>query len=201
MMIKIHLIALHIQVLGADGSGSFSNIIAGLHWVQSNVAANGNWPAVASLSLGGDKSQSLDDAVTEVVNGGIPVVVAAGNDFGADACTSSPAGAPAAITVGATDRNDKAAYFSNIGSCLDIWSPGVDVVSSWNTGDTATQVLSGTSMATPAVAGVVALIMQDRGRLASSGVDSTLASAAVNENFNAQSTTRFVQAEKARING
>ncbi len=89
------------------------------------MAANGGWPAVASLSLGGDRSKSLDDAVEAVVSAGIPVVVAAGNDFGADSCTKSPAGALLAITVAATDINDKAAGFSNIGSCVDIWAPGM----------------------------------------------------------------------------
>ena len=113
-----------VKVLGGDGAGSFSGIIDGLRWVKQDVAAHGGWPAVASLSLGGDRSVSLDDAVQEVVSAGIPVVVAAGNDFGADACTKSPAGASAAITVAATDINDQAASFSNIGSCVDIWAPG-----------------------------------------------------------------------------
>ena len=188
-------------MLGSDGSGSFSNIIAGIHWVINNVAANGHWPAVISMSLGGDRSQSLDDAVQEAVNQGIPVVVAAGNNFGADACTQSPAGAPAAITVGASDRQDHAAPFSNIGSCLDIWAPGVDIVSDWNTGDTATMTLSGTSMATPAVAGVVALLLEDGKAKTTSDARSNLNSAAVDINFNSQSTNRFVQAQASRING
>ncbi len=113
-----------VKVLGNDGSGSFSGIIDGLRWVAQDVAANGGWPAVASLSLGGDRSKSLDDAVEAVVAAGIPVVVAAGNDYGADSCTKSPAGAPSAITVAATDINDKPASFSNIGACVDIWAPG-----------------------------------------------------------------------------
>jgi subtilisin family serine protease len=113
-----------VKVLGNDGAGSFSGIIDGLRWVAQDVASHGSWPAVASLSLGGDRSKSLDDAVEAVVSAGIPVVVAAGNDFGADACTKSPAGAPSAITVAATDINDQAAGFSNIGSCVDIWAPG-----------------------------------------------------------------------------
>lgn len=153
------------------------------------------------MSLGGDRSQSLDDAVQEAVTQGIPVVVAAGNNFGADACTQSPSGAPAAITVGATDRQDHAAAFSNIGSCLDIWAPGVDIVSDWNTGDTATMTLSGTSMATPAVAGVVALLMEDGRANSPSDARSNLNSAAVDINFNSQSTNRFVQAEASRVNG
>lgn len=113
-----------VKVLGDGGGGSFSGIIDGLRWVAQDVASNGGWPAVASLSLGGDRSKSLDDAVEAVVSAGIPVVVAAGNDFGADSCTRSPAGAPSAITVAATDINDAAAAFSNIGSCVDIWAPG-----------------------------------------------------------------------------
>jgi len=116
-----------VKVLGANGGGSFSGIIEGLRWVSQHVAANGGWPAVASLSLGGDRSKSIDDAVEAVVSAGIPVVVAAGNDFGADSCTRSPAGAPSAITVAATDINDNAATFTNIGPCVDIWAPGKKV--------------------------------------------------------------------------
>ena len=113
-----------VKVLANDGSGAYSNIISGLRWVKEDVNANGGWPAVVSLSLGGDRSKSMDDAVYEVFNAGVPVVVAAGNDYGADACTESPAAAGAAITVAATTRMDSAAPFSNIGSCVDIWAPG-----------------------------------------------------------------------------
>ncbi len=110
--------------MGDDGSGSYSNIISGLQYVVQDVKAHNNWPAVASLSLGGQKSQSLEDAVSQVVAAGIPVVVAAGNEYGADACTTSPAGAPSAIAVASSDRNDNASPFSNVGKCVDIWAPG-----------------------------------------------------------------------------
>lgn len=112
-----------MKALGDDGSGSYSDIIAGLRWASDHARSNG-WPAVLSLSLGGPRSKSLDDAVSSVASQGYAVVVAAGNEFGADACGVSPAGASQAITVGATDRNDNKASFSNVGRCIDIWAPG-----------------------------------------------------------------------------
>lgn len=185
-----------VKVLGDTGAGSFSTIIDGLRWVAQDVAAHGGWPAVASLSLGGDRSKSLDDAVAQVVNAGIPVVVAAGNDFGADACTTSPAGATAAITVAATDRSDKAAGFSNLGKCVDIWAPGDSIISAGNDSDTATKELSGTSMATPAVAGAVALLLQQHPDATPQQLVDYLNATAVNEDFVAGTTTKFVQTEK-----
>lgn len=115
-----------IKALSDDGSGTYSDVIEALRWAADDAANNG-WPAVISLSLGGPQSISLDQAVNEVVNRGYPVIVAAGNEFGADTCGLSPAGASEATAVGATDRNDRKASFSNIGKCLDIWAPGNDI--------------------------------------------------------------------------
>lgn len=143
-----------VRVLGCDGSGSWSAIIAGLDW----VAANHVKPAVANLSIGGGASQSVDDAVGRLSAAGVTVLAAAGNDNN-DACYFSPARAPGAITVGSTTASDARSSFSNYGSCVNLFAPGSNVRSTWSTGDTATNTISGTSMATPHVAGVAALYL------------------------------------------
>ena len=143
-----------VRVLDCQGHGSYSGIIAGIDWVTKHATK----PAVANMSLGGDASQSLDDAVNRSIAKGITYGVAAGNDH-RNACKQSPADTPAAITVGATDANDTRASFSNYGSCLDIFAPGVRILSAARTSDTATAVMSGTSMASPHVAGAAALAL------------------------------------------
>lgn len=143
-----------VRVLDCSGSGSMSGVIAGLDW----VAANAVRPAVVNLSLGGGASSSLDTAVANVVAAGLPVVVAAGNSS-ADACTASPARAPSAITVGATTSADARAPYSNFGACLDVFAPGSGITSAWHTSTTAAASLSGTSMASPHVAGRAALLL------------------------------------------
>ena len=145
-----------VRVLGCDGSGTNSGVIAGMDW----VAANHVKPAVANMSLGGGASTATDNAVTNMVNAGVTVVVAAGND-NANACNYSPARAAAAITVGSTANNDARSSFSNYGSCLDIYAPGTSITSAWYTSSTATNTISGTSMAAPHVAGVAALYLAD----------------------------------------
>jgi len=110
------------------------------------------------MSLGGGYQQSANDAVTASINSGVVYAVAAGNS-NANACNYSPASTPAAITVGATEINDARASYSNYGTCLDIFAPGTNITSDWYTSDTATAVLSGTSMASPHVAGVAALYL------------------------------------------
>ncbi|MEQ1158963.1 S8 family peptidase [Acinetobacter calcoaceticus] len=144
-----------IRILGCDGSGASSNVIAGLDWILKN----GKKPAVVNMSLGGDASTSLDSAVENLFDNGYVMVVAAGNS-NTDACSASPARVSKALTVAATDNTDTRASYSNYGSCVDIFAPGSQINSSWIGSNTATKVLNGTSMATPHVAGVVAEMLQ-----------------------------------------
>jgi subtilisin family serine protease len=146
-----------VRVLGCNGSGTWSGVISGLDFIAGQHVPG--TPAVANMSLGGGASSSVDLAVRNVVSRGVSVVVAAGNSS-TDACTSSPAREPAAITVAATDSIDQQAYFSNFGSCVDIYAPGVGIPSAWHTSRTATASLSGTSMAAPHVAGAAARVLQ-----------------------------------------
>lgn len=150
---SVRLVA--VKVLGCGGSGTTTGVISGINW----VAANGIKPAVANMSLGGGSSTALDNAVNSAVASGITFVVAAGNS-GANACNYSPARAASAITVGATTRTDARASYSNYGSCVDIFAPGSGISSAWKNSNTATKTISGTSMASPHVAGVIALIIQ-----------------------------------------
>jgi serine protease len=143
-----------VRVLGCNGSGTNSGVIAGMDWVAQNHIK----PAVANMSLGGGASTATDDAVTRMHNAGVTVVVAAGNDNG-NACSYSPARAPLAITVGSTTNTDARSSFSNFGTCLDIFAPGSNITSAWHTGTSATNTISGTSMAAPHVAGVAALYL------------------------------------------
>lgn len=143
-----------VRVLDCMGQGALSGIIAGLDW----VAANRRLPAVANMSLGGPASAAEDTALRNVIAAGVTVVVAAGNET-QDACLVSPAREPQAITVAASSNLDARASFSNFGTCVDVFAPGVDIVSASFNGDTLARTLSGTSMASPHVAGAVALYL------------------------------------------
>ena len=143
-----------VRVLDCQGLGTYSNIIAGVDWVTQHAAGT---PAIANMSLGGGLSQALNEAVAKSAAAGIFYSLAAGND-GAGACNSSPAAAgvnDGVMTVGATDSSDHAASWSNYGPCVDIWAPGVSILSTRNGGGTTT--MSGTSMASPHVGGGGAL--------------------------------------------
>jgi len=145
-----------IRVLGCTGSGSTSGILRAINWVIANHPAG--VAGVANMSLGGGKNLSFNAAIASLVDRGITTVVAAGNSR-TDACTASPASAPEAITVGATDRFDNRASFSNFGECVDIFAPGVSIPSADARNFAVPVALSGTSMASPHVAGVAALIL------------------------------------------
>lgn len=146
-----------VRVLDSSGSGTNSGVIAGVDFVTSDHQAG--QPAVANMSLGGGVSSALDTAVTNSINDGVTYAIAAGND-GLDACNTSPARVASAITVGSTTSTDARSSFSNFGTCLDIFAPGSSITSSWRTSDTATNTISGTSMATPHVTGVAALFLE-----------------------------------------
>jgi subtilisin family serine protease len=151
-----------VRVLDCAGSGTNAGVIAGIDWVTANHVAGA--PAVANMSLGGGASTAVDAAVQRSIADGVTYAVAAGNGDSRgvpqDACAGSPSRVPAALTVGATDRTDAPASFSNYGTCVDLFAPGVGITSDWYTSTTATNTISGTSMATPHVAGVAALYLQ-----------------------------------------
>ncbi|WP_246486390.1 S8 family peptidase [Kribbella qitaiheensis] len=143
-----------VRVLDCNGSGTTESVVGGIDWVTKNAKK----PAVANMSLGGGTDAALDAAVKASIDSGVTYAVAAGND-GSDACGSSPADQPDAITVGATDDKDAKATFSNFGKCVDVFGPGVDIESVGITAPDATAKMSGTSMATPHVAGGIALYL------------------------------------------
>ena len=160
-------------MLGCTGSGSWSGVIAGIDWAASH---HDTGPAVANMSLGGSPNRSVDKAVQRLVEDGVSVAVAAGND-NRDACSYSPARVSTVLTTGATTENDSRASFSNYGSCLDLFAPGVNITSAWNTGATGSNTISGTSMATPHVAGTAAVLLTQNPALKPSEVASQLTGA------------------------
>ncbi|MFD4031675.1 S8 family serine peptidase [Streptomyces sp. NPDC058637] len=145
-----------VRVLDNNGSGTTAGVVAGIDWVTANAVK----PAVANMSLGGGADSVLDAAVQKAINSGITFAVAAGNES-TNASTKSPARVADAITVGSTTSTDARSSFSNYGSIVDIFAPGSSITSTWNTGDSATNTISGTSMASPHVAGAAALYLAD----------------------------------------
>lgn len=159
-----------VKVLDCQGSGTTSGVIKGVDW----VTANAKKPAVANMSLGGGASDALDNAVKNSADSGVAYAVAAGNS-GADACTYSPARAGkhnGVITIGATDPSDNDPSWSNFGSCVDLWAPGVSILSTKLNGGTAT--MSGTSMAAPHAAGTGALYLSGNTAINAAGVEAQL---------------------------
>jgi subtilisin family serine protease len=181
---KVSLVG--VRVLDCDGSGTTAQVVAGIDWVTGNHAAGA--PAVANMSLGGGGDTAIDNAVKNAIADGITFGVAAGNDGSfvndllglSNACNGSPARVPAAITVGATDSGDNRASYSSIGSCLDIWAPGSNIKSDWKGSTTATNTISGTSMATPHVVGTAALYLSGHPTATPAQVASALTTNATN---------------------
>ncbi|WP_306899373.1 S8 family serine peptidase [Arthrobacter sp. B1I2] len=162
-----------VRVLDCAGSGYNSDVVAGLDWIAANHAAGA--PAVANLSLGGAASSTVDAAIQAVIDDGVTTVVAAGNSA-VDACTASPARVPGAVTVAASDSADKQASFSNFGSCVDLYAPGVGITSTYYTSTTATASMSGTSMAAPHTAGAAAVLLSQNPALTPAQVAGALVS-------------------------
>ncbi|MEM9774207.1 MAG: S8 family peptidase [Chloroflexota bacterium] len=144
-----------VRVLDCSGSGSTSEVIAGIEWVTSNASG----PSVANMSLGGGASPALDAAVESSINAGITYALSSGNS-NFDACFQSPARVETAITVNSSDSSDNRSSFSNYGTCTDIFAPGSNITSAWYDSDTSLETISGTSMASPHVAGVSALYLE-----------------------------------------
>jgi subtilisin family serine protease len=167
-----------VRVLDCDGSGTTAQVAAGIDWVTANAIK----PAVANMSLGGGVDTTLDNAVANSIASGVSYAVAAGNgDFlgrAINACNTSPARTPNAVTVSATNSSDTKAGFANFGTCVDIFAPGVNITSAWHTGNTATNTISGTSMAAPHVAGAAALVLAANPSFTPAQVTSALTGAA-----------------------
>ncbi|TFK21493.1 serine protease [Coprinopsis marcescibilis] len=167
-----------VQVLNASGSGSNTGIISGLNWVLTQSRSSGR-PSVVSMSLGGGAATAVDSAVASLTAAGVHVVVAAGNS-NTDAASTSPARAPSAITVGASTIADARSSFSNYGAVVDVFGPGTNVISSWIGSNTATNNISGTSMATPHIAGLVAYLIAKDGNISPAAMSTKLKSLALN---------------------
>ncbi|MFC5291158.1 S8 family peptidase [Actinokineospora guangxiensis] len=169
---SVRLVA--VKVLSCSGSGSWAGVIAGIDWVTNHHTSG---PAVANMSLGGSGTNaSLENAVRRSIADGVTYALASGNS-NSNACNFTPARTPEAITVNASTNTDARASFSNYGTCTDIFAPGQNITSAWHTSDTATNTISGTSMASPHVAGAAARVLSGNPGLTPAQVASTLVSA------------------------
>ena len=187
-----------VKVLGDNGMGSYSGIINGIKWAVEDSKRRGV-RGVINMSLGGGASASLNAAVEEAVNRGVVVAVAAGNENAADACTKSPASARSAITVGSTTKYDTMSSFSNVGSCLDIFAPGSRIAAASYQNYNSYRFLSGTSMATPHVAGAAALYLEKHPTASPAAVTQGLLNASVQRNLYPGTTTSLLQAYASRF--
>lgn len=178
-----------VKVLSDSGSGSTSGVIAGIDWVAEQAPTTGR-KSVANLSLGGGFSETQNDAIAALVDAGVTVAVAAGND-NSDACNYSPASSPPAITVAATDKTNSRASYSNYGDCCDIFGPGSSITSAWIGSPTATNTISGTSMASPHICGVAALYLSE---------DNSLSPAEVTQKMLADASTGEISDTKGTAN-
>jgi len=187
-------VAIAVKVLGDDGSGTNSGVLAGVDWVISQYTKSK--PSVINMSLGGGKSTILDNAVNGAVDAGIVVAVAAGNNNG-NACSGSPSGASKVLGVGATDigvsSTDVRSYFSNYGSCVNIFAPGSDITSSWIGGVNAKNTISGTSMASPHVAGAAALLLGVNPTASAASIQASLISTGTPDIINLQCSNTACQ--------
>jgi subtilisin family serine protease len=178
-----------VRVLDCGGFGYTSEIVAGIDWVTAHAAK----PAVANMSLGGGASTALDSAVKRSVTSGVSYAIAAGNGNSAgraqDACRTSPARVPEAMTISATDSSDRKVSWANYGKCVDWFAPGVNITSSWYGSDTATNTISGTSMATPHTTGVAALYLQSDPGASPATVRSALFASTTKSKVSSSSTT------------
>lgn len=176
-----------VKVLSDSGSGSMSDVTGGVLWAvadakkrsaelmanPSTAQAKKHRGFTANMSLGGGKSPTLDRAVNGAVKSGLAFAVAAGNE-NQDACNTSPAGAEGPVTVGASTIQDDRAYFSNKGKCVDVFGPGLNILSTWNTGNRSTNTISGTSMASPHTAGILSYYLSLTDTTSDSSIASTL---------------------------
>lgn len=166
-----------VRVVGCDGGGHTSRLIEGLEWVLSDSEESNRRPALIAMSLSAPKSELINDAVRKLSEEGIPVVTAAGNTD-ENSCNFSPASEPSSITVAASQRDDSRPMFSNSGACVDLFAPGHEILSAWNTGDHSHRIQSGTSFACPHVAGAVAVLLSVNPKLPTSAVANMIYSAA-----------------------
>ena len=188
-------IAYSVRVLGCTGSAPWSVVIDGLNYAANKID-NSNRPGVISMSLGGSYSKSVDTALTNVVNRGIIVVVAAGNDRD-DACKYSPASTSGVITVAGSANGDNVYYYSNGGTCVDVFAPGASVLGADYRCNTCAITYSGTSMATPIVSGVVAIHLQKQPNLTPAQITQKLVQESLKNKLNYNSLANKVRSNTA----